>query len=61
MADQEADENQHKMKYMSPEERLMMEKTKLKVKQHFQKFFRYCAMKKNKVYFQRWHAQVQFI
>jgi len=47
------------MKYMSPEERLVMEKTKMKVKQHFVKFFRYCAIKKNSIYFLKWRASIQ--
>jgi|TARA_B110000285_G_C14803861_1_gene458768 hypothetical protein len=44
---------------MSPEERAKLEKSKLKVKQHFQKFFRHHAVKKHKRYFNIWAAYVE--
>lgn len=46
---------------MSPEERAKMEKSKLKVKQHFQKFFRHHAVKKHKKYFNIWLSYVEML
>lgn len=37
-----------------------MEKAKLQVKQHFLKFFRHHSVKKNKQYFIKWKAFVEF-
>jgi len=40
MADQKAELNANKILFLSPEEREKMEKAKMKVKVHFQGFFR---------------------
>jgi len=46
--------------YKSPEEKAREHKAKMKVKQHFQRFFRHHAVKKNTIYFLKWRAWVEF-
>lgn len=52
--------DQNKQQYLSPEERQRIEKAKLQVKLHFLKFFRHHSVKKNKQYFIKWKAYVEF-
>lgn len=58
--DQKRDMAENRHQYLSPEERQRIEKAKLQVKQHFLKFFRHHSVKKNKQYFIKWKAFVEF-
>ena len=60
MADQNQQFNLNKMNFMSPEERARLEKTKLVIRQHFLKFFRHHAVKKNKKFFDKWLSYREF-
>ena len=60
MADQKAEQNNNKMNFLSPEERVKMEKAKMKVKLHFQQFFRRHLIKGTQSIFDKWVAYVEF-
>lgn len=61
MADQKAEMNANKILFLSPEEREKMEKAKLKVKRHFQNFFRRHMIKNSKLFFNKWISYVEFV
>ena len=58
--EQQADVDQNRGKYQSPEEMMKTKKAKLKIRQHFQKFFRFFALKQNQRMFHKWRAYIQF-
>ena len=60
MADQKAEQNANKILFLSPDEREKMEKAKMKVKQHFQGFFRRHMIKGTASLFDKWKAYVEF-
>ena len=60
MADQKAEMNANKILFLSPDEREKMEKAKMKVKQHFQGFFRRHMIKGTRSLFDKWIAFVEF-
>jgi hypothetical protein len=58
MADQKAEQNANKILFLSPDEREKMEKAKMKVKVHFQGFFRRHMIKGSQAMFDKWVAFV---
>ena len=59
--DQKQEMEMVKEKYFSPDEMARMRKAKLRIKVHFQKFFRFLSDRRNMIMFNRWKDYTLYV